>query len=76
MVIEVVQEEIDMPIIVEVEGERDDTLRPGDLEEPVIKLQVISDINSVRTIQLKGRHALNPVSMNFKYLNPNLRCEC
>lgn len=35
---EVAQEEIGMPIIVEVEGEGDDTLPPANIEEPLIKL--------------------------------------
>lgn len=78
MVMEVAQEEIDMPIIVEVEGEGDDTLPQANIEEPLIKLQVISDTNYVWTMQLKGDfnkrrvHVLIDSGATHNLLHPTL----
>lgn len=78
MVMEVVQEEIDMPIIVEVEGESDDNTPPIDVAEPLIKLHVIADVSSVRTMQLKGVfnkrivHVLNDSGATHNFIHPTL----
>lgn len=53
MIMEVVQEELDMPIIVEVEAEGEEPPVASDIEEPLIKLHVLSDASSIRTMQLK-----------------------
>lgn len=55
MHMEVVKKEIDMTIIVEVERENEDNTPPVEVEEYLIKLQVISDSRSVRNMQLKLR---------------------
>lgn len=77
MVMEVVQEEVDMPIIVEVETEGEESPVMSDIEEPLIKLQVISDISSVRTMQMKGVfnkrvvHVLVDSGATHNFIHPN-----
>lgn len=45
-------EEIDMTIIVEVEGENEDNTPHVEVKEYLIKLQVISDSRFVRSLEL------------------------
>lgn len=78
MIMEVVQEEIDMPIIVEVETEGEESPVASDIEEPLIKLQVLSEASSIRTMQLKGVfnkrlvHVLVDSGATHNFIHPTL----
>lgn len=79
MEMEVVQEEIDMLIIVEEEGESDESPVISDVEEPMIKLQVLSNNINVMIIQLKGVfnklkmvHVLVDSGTTYNFMHPIL----
>lgn len=78
MIMEVVQEEVDMSIIVEVETEGEESPVMSDIEEPLIKLQVLSDTSLVRTMQLKGMfngksvHVLVDSGATHNFIHPTL----